>query len=162
MNSTYEIRTAHESDAAAIADLIYSTSLACCFSVEQPCPDWYASTLKAEPLLKLLRQEKMIWLLAEEGGTVVGVLALLDDNHVKYFFVHPDHQRRGVGKRLWAFALAARMLPLSLSVRSSLFAVPVYECLGFTATEPPLVFKGMHYQTMEAQLAEIQRSLAAS
>lgn len=111
MNSTYEIRTAHESDAAAIADLIYSTSLACCFSVEQPCPDWYASTLKAEPLLKLLRQEKMIWLLAEEGGTVVGVLALLDDNHVKYFFVHQDHQRRGVGKRLWAFALAARMLP---------------------------------------------------
>jgi hypothetical protein len=33
-----------------------------------------------------------------------------------------------------------------------LFAVAVYARLGFKATEPPQVFKGMHYQTMEADL----------
>lgn len=91
MNSTYEIRTAHESDATAISGLIYLTSQASCFSAEQPCPDGYEAPLKAEPLRKLLQQEEMGCLLAEEGGTALGVLAILDNSHVKYFFVHPDH-----------------------------------------------------------------------
>ena len=38
----------------------------------------------------------------------------------------------------------------SLTVRSSLNAVPVYERLGFVATEPPKIMNGLQYQTMVA------------
>lgn len=76
--------------------------------------------------------------------------------HVKYFFVKPEHHRQGIGKSLWAFALKAVALGESLSVRSSLFAVPAYECLGFINTGIQQEFKGMHFQAMSAQLSVLR------
>lgn len=90
----------------------------------------------------------MIWLVAVQEQTLSGVLAVSDKSHVKYFFVHPSYQKLGIGKQLWRFALDSGVLGNSLTVRSSLNAVPVYESLGFSATEPPKTFNGMHYQTM--------------
>jgi len=92
----------------------------------------------------------MAWLVAEKEGSLVGVLAISDKTHVKYFFVSPNHQRMGIGKQLWQFALTNGFLGNPLTVRSSLVAIPVYERLGFKATELPKVFNGLHYQSMEA------------
>jgi len=93
----------------------------------------------------------MVWLVAAQEQTLAGVLAVSDKSHVKYFFVHPAYQKLGIGKQLWHFALGRGALGNSLTVRSSLFAVPVYESLGFMAAEPPKTFNGMHYQTMVAR-----------
>lgn len=101
-------------------------------------------------ILSQLRYEQMTWLVAEENQALIGVLTVSDRKHVKYFFVHPTHQKLGVGKRLWHFASNKGLLGNSVTVRSSLFAVPVYERLGFKAIEPPNVFNGIQYQTMVA------------
>lgn len=151
------IRSAYESDAPAIADLILLTSLACCFNSASPFPDWYEATVTRTQILSLLQNEEMTWALAIQENKLAGVLAIQACSHVKYFFVHPDHHRQGIGKNLWAFALRANALGESISVRSSLFAVPVYERLGFTAIEPQQEFKGMHFQVMTAQLEELRR-----
>lgn len=148
MKSSPEIRQALEADASDIAELIYSTSVACCFTPEQPCPEWYKESVQPSQIENLLKSEQMVWLVAAQEQTLAGVLAVSEKSHVKYFFVHPTYQKQGIGKRLWHFALRGGTLGSSLTVRSSLFAVPVYESLGFMAVEPPKTFNGMHYQTM--------------
>ena len=146
----FEIRLASVSDASAIAELIYSTSLACCFTPEQPCPEWFKVSVTPTQIANHLESEKMVWVVAEEDQSLVGVLSVSDSINVKYFFVHPAHQKVGIGKKLWLFASNKGLLSGTVTVRSSLFAVPVYERLGFKISEPPKEFKGLHYQTMVA------------
>jgi len=150
MKNTAEIRRARETDVPDIAELIYSTSVACCFSPRQPCPDWYRDSIQPGQIARLLKAEQMTWLVAIQEQRLAGVLAVSDRSHVKYFFVHPACQKLGIGKQLWHCAADSGELGNSLTVRSSLFAVPVYERLGFVAVEPPKTFNGMAYRTMVA------------
>lgn len=145
------IRKAEHGDAAAIADLIQATSLACCFSPEAPCPDWYLDSIQPDRIAGHLQNAQMAWFVAAQQQELAGVLALADNSHVKYFFVHPAFHQRGIGKQLWQWAEgegAMGAIGATLTVRSSLFAVPVYERLGFVATEAGKQFNGMQYQTM--------------
>ncbi|WP_051241712.1 GNAT family N-acetyltransferase [Azohydromonas australica] len=148
MTDDMEIRHALEADAADIAELIFSTSVACCFTPEQPCPEWYAASVKSGPIAELIRSAQTEWLVAIREHKMAGVLAVRDKSQVKYFFVDPSCQKLGIGKQLWQFASRSGKLGKPLTVRSSLFAVPVYESLGFVATEAPGIFNGMHYQAM--------------
>ena len=143
-----QIRKALVSDADEIAELIRFTSLACCFSTENPCPEWYLESIKVEQLTKLLHDDQMEWVLASHGKRLCGVLAIASKRNVKYFFVHPHFHGGGVGKMLWCYAEQGGLLGPSLTVRSSLFAVPVYSKLGFVVSEPANQFKGMQYQNM--------------
>lgn len=148
MKNVPVIRPALEFDAAEIADLIYSTSVASCFTPEQPCPEWYRASLHPDQIAKLIKAENMDWIVAVQENKIAGVLAVGDNSNVKYFFVHPAYQKLGIGKQLWNSALCNSVLGKSLTVRSSLNAVPVYERLGFKAVEAPEEFNGLHYQTM--------------
>lgn len=152
MTGPIEIRHALEADASGIAELILSTSLACCFTPKQPCPKWYEESLQPQPIADLIRSARMEWLVATQEGRIAGILAIRDKSQVKYFFVDPSRQKLGIGQQLWELASRGGMLGHSLMVRSSLSAVSVYERLGFIAIEPPGIFNGLHYQTMEANL----------
>ena len=74
----FEIRLASVSDASAIAELIYSTSLACCFTPEQPCPEWFKESVTPTQIASHLESEKMVWVVAEEDQSLVGVLSVSD------------------------------------------------------------------------------------
>lgn len=148
MINSRTIRLALEADVSDIAELIYSTSVACCFSPAQPCPKWYEESVQPSQISTQFKSEQMVWLVAVEEQKLAGVLAVTDKSHVKYFFVHPAFQKLGVGKKLWESAMDRGALGNSITVRSSLFAVPVYQRLGFKAIEPPKSFNGMDYQTM--------------
>lgn len=145
-----QVRYANVSDALEIADLIRFTSISCCFSTDDPCPEWYLQSIKVEEIAKLIQDDYTDWIVVTQERALAGVLAIASKSHVKYFFVHPRFQRYGIGKSLWYFAEQAGLLQPSLTVRSSLFAVPVYERLGFLATNAVEQFKGMKYQTMTA------------
>lgn len=118
MINPHEIRYALETDAADIAELIYFTSLACCFTPEQPCPDWYKESIQASQIANLLQSEQLVWIVATQKQTLAGVLAVSDKNPVKYFFVHPAYQKLGIGKQLWQFALHNGVLENLVTVRS--------------------------------------------
>ena len=143
-----EIRRAEVADAPAISRLIYSTSVACCFTPEQPCPDWYEESVQPARIQELIGSGNMVWLVALQENSPVGVLAVSDRSHVKYFFVQPSCQKMGIGRQLWDYAARGGWLADTLTVRSSLCAVPVYARLGFRAVEPPKIANGVYYQTM--------------
>ena len=145
-----EIREAFESDAAVISELIQLVSIQCNFSETDPCPQWFIDNIKPDALKPLIVSDDYIWLIAVESGQVTGVLTLFEGNLVKYLFVHPKCQRKGVARALWQ--RVTPVLRSEISVRSSLLAVPFYEKRGFKKVGEVKFFNGVSFQTMIAQL----------
>ncbi|MFL6616687.1 MAG: GNAT family N-acetyltransferase [Pantoea agglomerans] len=145
-----EIRAALESDAAGISELIQLVSMQCNFSETEPCPQWFIDSIKPDVLQPLIFSDDYLWLIAVERGEVTGVLTLFEGNLVKYLFVHPKFQRKGVARALWQRAIPE--LRSEISVRSSLFAVPFYEKRGFKKVGKVKFFNDLSFQTMIAQL----------
>ena len=145
-----EIREAIESDAVRISELIHLVSLQCNFSETEPCPQWFIESTKPDVLQPLIVSDDYLWLIAVERGEVTGILTLFEGNLVKYLFVHPKFQRKGVARALWQQAIPE--LRSEISVRSSLFAVPFYEKRGFKKVGEVKFFNGVSFQTMIAQL----------
>jgi len=50
-------------------------------------------------------------------------------------------------------AISGGLLGNIITVRSSLFPIPVYERLGFKEVEPPKLFNCRNYQTMVSSFA---------
>ncbi len=148
MSPPISIRHAVANDAADISKLIVSTSEICCFSKAAPCPDWYLSSIQTQAIETLIASDRMVFFLAASDQAIASVLAIEGTSSIKYFFVHPAQQQMGIGQLLWQFAKSSGAFGETLKVRSSLFAVPVYERLGFNTTEPPGCFNGLHFQPM--------------
>ena len=148
MSSQASIRHASVTDAFGISKLIASTSEICCFNEAAPCPDWYLISLQTQAIETLIASERMVFLLAMPDQRIAGVLAIEDKLSIKYFFVDPEHQKMGIGKLLWQFAKNSGEFGATLKVRSSLFAVPIYQRLGFECIGPPSSFNGLHFQSM--------------
>lgn len=83
-----------------------------------------------------LQQTNFDYLLGELDGELVGVVAMRDNSHLYHLFVASHCQGRGYAAKLFAKA-KARCLQRSdtkiFTVNASLYAVPVYQRLGFTA-----------------------------
>jgi len=148
MSSQASIRHAVVTDASDISKLIVSTSETCCFSEATPCPDWYLNSTQTQSIATLIASDRMVFLLAVNDQAIAGVLAIEGKSSIKCFFVHPAQQKMCIGQLLWQFAKNSGAFGETLKVRSSLFAVPVYERLGFKTTEPPACFNGLHFQSM--------------
>ena len=84
---------------------------------------------------------------AFEGDTPVGVLAMRAPQHIGYFFVDADHQRRGIGKALFD-AMRADYDRQVFTVNSSPYAVEVYRHLGFVPTDTEQTFQGLRFTPM--------------
>ena len=70
---------------------------------------------------------------AVQAGTAIGFVAFTEDE-LAWLYVHPDHQRRGIGRKLAEYALS-QMEPGRKSVEVLFGNVPaksLYVSLGFT------------------------------
>jgi putative acetyltransferase len=70
---------------------------------------------------------------ADLNGTVAGFVRVEDNGCVDLLYVHPNHERRGVGRELldvacsWAINHGARRLESEVSIA----ARPLFEAMGF-------------------------------
>lgn len=69
---------------------------------------------------------------AETNNKIIGVIGI-KKNELKTFFVHPDYQGKGIGRRLFEkFKKEAIKRGIrNVKVNSSLYACPVYKKFGF-------------------------------
>jgi GNAT superfamily N-acetyltransferase len=112
--------------------------------------DLFAQVVTADYLCSLpLRQG--FTLVAKLEGRMVGMCAFRDGHHVTLFFVLPEFQGQGIGRRLFDAAVerARTNGAAKLEVHSSPVAVPVYEALGFSVTGSEKVEDGIRYIPME-------------
>lgn len=143
----FEIRQATASDAEAISRLV--AGLAHFFLADPSSPEVkpFLAGLTPASFTERIGSSKFNHYVAEDSVGVCGVIALRDGSHLYHLFVRVDAQGQGLSRALWEHAKALSG-NLNFTVNSSLFAVPVYERLGFVAKTPPQTANGVAFVPM--------------
>lgn len=85
---------------------------------------------------------------AFEDGILIGMLATRDEGrHIALFFVDGRFQRRGIGRALFAEALAAHPQG-PITVNAAPYAVEIYRRLGFVQADAEQLTDGLRYIPM--------------
>ncbi len=87
----------------------------------------------------------------EEQGQILGMVELKEGRHVAMLFVSPAHQKRGIGQKLIAAALACRRVQ-SVTVSASIPSVPAYQSYGFNVVGAEEEKQGLRYVPMQIEL----------
>lgn len=95
-------------------------------------------------------------IVAEWEGEVIGVLELRDFSHISMFFVDPEFQCSGIGRRLLtrAVTLSSKARPelAELTVFAAPRAVEAYGHLGFSVDGPEQLESGVRFTPMRIKL----------
>lgn len=141
-------------DASSLSEMIYRVI----DQLEKENPELDYSLVRQEDapeeLIKASTEGK-IWI-AKDSDNIVGTLSLFG-NHLRRFFVHPDHQGKGIGRKLLEIAekTAKQDKYKEIVVGSILRAVPIYKKMGFT--EGKVYFEeliGQHEMEMTLRLGK--------
>ncbi len=152
MSSEVQIRPYRPGDAvgaARVAVRCFETSIRPYYTPEG-CQLFGAYILPDE--IAKRQADDCLMVVAVSGGELVGVLELRDFAHLSMFFVDPDFQSCGIGRRLLqrAFTLLRKLHPKQreLTVFSAPGAVDVYRHLGFEVNGEEQFLSGVHYIPM--------------
>ena len=123
-------------EAPALAQLVNGLSHYYLDDPKAQLPDWLSDTLTEASFTARLAEPNYINLVCKfkdevSGAEVIqGYMSIKDQSHIYHLFVAEDYQGKGVAKQLWNHARAFTQSE-SFTVRSSLYAVPVYKQFGF-------------------------------
>ena len=96
------------------------------------------------------RPEGHLLLSAKRGTVPVGMIDIRDNYHICLFFVDTHEQNKGIGRAL--FEETKRRIggtaPPPFEVNASLYAVPIYERLGFVKTGGVQLKNGIRFVAM--------------
>jgi predicted GNAT family N-acyltransferase len=86
-------------------------------------------------MAQFIAEEARVFVVAHDAHGLAGFISLKNQTHISQFFVEPRSQGQGLARRLWTEAqrFAGVHEGKEFSVDSSIAAVAVYECFGFTA-----------------------------
>lgn len=134
MRDNISIRRAREGDAPEISALIHGVAYFFTANQANALPQRFANSITPLAIERYIGDDRFNCLTAWSSATLAGVIAMRDGAHVHHLFVAPSFQRRGIATRLWEHAKADAVAAGNdegFSVRSSEYAVPVYERFGF-------------------------------
>ncbi|PKG39094.1 GNAT family N-acetyltransferase [Psychromonas sp. Urea-02u-13] len=145
------IRVANENDVSKICSLVISLSHFYLESIESELPDWFAETLTEKAFLNRIINEEYQNFVYEIHGEIVGYLALKGNSHLYHLFVAENHQGKGISKSLWSYARNVCIAEI-YTLRSSLFAIPIYQNFGFKMVGDAGEKDGIGFQSMELRV----------
>jgi GNAT superfamily N-acetyltransferase len=142
------IREASIGDATKIKNLVSSLSHFYLKDNGSLLPSWFSDTLAISEFENRLKSKdftNLVYLLNEE---IVGYISIKGSSHIYHLFVAEHHQGKGISKELWNYATSTLEADV-YTVRSSVFAVPVYMSFGFKASGEMASKDGIKFQPME-------------
>lgn len=128
------IRKAVPEDALQISELISRVAHYFASGSTGEVAAWFSASITPSAIAGNINYHKFNYLVGFVGQTLAGVIAMRDTTHVHHLFVAPEFHRKGLATKLWARAKADALASGNkegFSVRSSEYAVPVYERFGF-------------------------------
>lgn len=147
-----KIQRATIADAPRISALIRELSTPFLVSPSGEGAEPFLAAISESAIQGYVAASNFEYLVAEDQGQLVGVVALRDNSHLYHLFVAVPLQGRGLGGKLWDMVKAKALLlgnPGKFTVNSSLNAVPVYERFGFIASGPVVQANGVVFQPMQ-------------
>jgi GNAT superfamily N-acetyltransferase len=151
MAELFASRRACESDAEAISALINSLLHYRAPVTVDPPPESFVAQFAPQAIRSCITDGNHNYLVALLQDQLVGVLGVRDNRHLLHLFVAEPYQLRGVARMLWNHAKADALKTedeIDIFVRSSVYAVPVYQRFGFTACGPRVDEPGVSYVPM--------------
>ena len=142
-----DIRSATHTDAQGIQELTLSLSHFYLDGKNKALPRWLESNLKLNEILARIESPQFENYICESDGKVVGYLSIKEGAHLYHLFVDEKFQGQGLSRKLWEHGkrLASSN---AFTLRSSLFAVPVYKQFGFIEDGCVLKKDGVSFQPM--------------
>jgi GNAT superfamily N-acetyltransferase len=158
------IRSAQTIDAEPVSQLIRGLSSQLLVSPSGAGAELYFASISPSAIAQYVLEERYVYLVHEGPTGVRAVVGLRDNQHLFHLFVDREHQRSGIGTRLWkrvrdqALALGN---PGRFTVNASLDAQAFYTRLGFRPTSALIQAHGVEYVPMKLDLHTQQRSHAS-
>lgn len=141
------IRKAMVEDASKIRELVYSLSHFYLADKSSCFPEWFSKTLELSEFERRLSSEEFSSFVYSINDVIIGYISIKDRSHVYHLFVAESYQGRGIAKELWHYATSDSGIG-QYTVRSSIFAVPLYKKLGFKESETETQKDGISFQPM--------------
>ena len=142
------IRITEGSDLIKIRKLVLSQSSAYLINKFEALPEWLSNTLELKEFESRLKSNEYINFVYILNEHVVGYISIKNKKHIYHLFVASEHQNKGVAKALWKNVKTITN-ESKYTVRSSLYAIPVYESFGFKKVASVLRKDNVKYQDME-------------
>jgi ribosomal protein S18 acetylase RimI-like enzyme len=144
------IRKADISDIDPVAELVKSLSHYYLENGKRELPAWFDETLSHAAFVDRFTHPEYHSFLAEAAASIVGYISIKNGFHLHHLFVLPEYHNRGIARSLWQYCVETLSISMC-TVRSSLYAVPAYQKLGFTASSAIEYKDGIRYQSMTYQ-----------
>lgn len=142
-----KIRSATKNDVENISSLVKSLSHYYLNDKESVLPDWFLSTLTTNAFLMRIESPDYSNYITEENSSIIGYISIKDTNHLYHLFVSEKHQGKGVARMLWEYATNNDEQTI-YTLRSSMYAVPIYKKFGFIELGRAQEKEGIGYQEM--------------
>lgn len=87
-----------------------------------------------EKMFKMFTVGEYKLAVAKDGEIIVGIVSLRNGNHVSLLFVDEAYHKKGIGRKLLAYAQSEFLHPSDcrLSVNAAPYAIDFYKKVGFT------------------------------
>jgi len=145
------IRVTNKYDVSDICSLVTSLSHFYLKKGEWQLPNWFAETLTADAFLNRIQSEEYQNFVYEINGEIVCYLAIKGNSHLYHLFVSELHQGKGISRCLWDHAITNCATEI-YTLRSSMYAVPIYQKFGFEAIGEATEKDGIVFQVMELRV----------
>lgn len=155
MQEQFTIRKARTEDASQVSELIGRVAYCFASSASDEVAPWFLESVTSSAIAEYINDAKFNYLVGLVGPVLAGVIAVRDTTHVHHLFVAPEFHRKALATKLWERAKADALASGNkegFSVRSSEFAVPVYERFGFRVIGARAEKDGIVFVPMKLEL----------
>lgn len=143
-----KIREASIEDVSDISRLIRSLSHYFLEVQGTELPQWFLDTITIDAISERIYGSDFLNLVCVAENKIIGYLSIRNHSHIFHLFVAEGQHKKGVARALWD---QSRLITNSekYTIRSSLYAIPVYQSFGFEICGEPLTKEGIAFQPME-------------
>lgn len=112
-----------------------------------------AEKFSLESIKSIMSQSDVEYLVKVEKHKILGVIAYRS-SHLIHFFVDRNYLGLGLGKLLWTHYLDKLRFKniKSVTVNSSIRAIPIYKKIGFQQLSAELEFEGIKFVKMQNEI----------
>ena len=142
------IRIAIKQDSEALSKLVISLAHFYQEKPSEPLPKWIMDTLQPSSFESRINHSGYLNLVYEESSEIKGYISIKDTSHLYHLFVHEELHGKGIARQLWLRARSHFPESHHYTLRSSLFAIPVYSKFGFYKTDSIAFKDGIGFQPM--------------
>lgn len=143
-----QIRKAITTDAESLSELVTSLATFYLDSETRMLPDWLLATLKPSEFFRRLSDSNYLNLVSLKDSDIEGYISIKNRTHLYHLFVRERSHGNGIARQLWKRANELAPADEAYTLRSSIFAVPIYKKFGFEEIGPELVKDGLRFQSM--------------